>query len=68
LPRGANFLALLQAVFGWRAYTVVRCFPSCVDAGEKYRQITVAEHYHGNLMKASHRRLDAKAEDALANS
>jgi isopenicillin N synthase-like dioxygenase len=46
--------------------TEIRCFPSCVGAGEKYPPITVAEHYLGKLMKAGHSRLDAKAEDALA--
>jgi isopenicillin N synthase-like dioxygenase len=46
--------------------TVIRCFESCVGAGEKYPPITVAEHYLGKLMKAGHSRLDAKADDALA--
>ena len=46
---------------------VIRCFPSCVGAGEKYPPITVAEHYLGKLMKAGHSRLNAKAADALAN-
>jgi isopenicillin N synthase-like dioxygenase len=50
------------------ADTVVRCFPSCVGAGEIYPPITVAEHYLGKLMKAGHSRFDAKAEDALTNS
>jgi isopenicillin N synthase-like dioxygenase len=47
--------------------TVIRCFESCVGAGEteKYPPVTVAEHYLGKLMKAGHSRLDAKAEDAL---
>jgi isopenicillin N synthase-like dioxygenase len=46
--------------------TVIRCFPSCIGAGEKYPPITVAEHYLGKLMKAAHSQLDATAEDALA--
>jgi isopenicillin N synthase-like dioxygenase len=44
---------------------VVRCFPSCVGAGEKYPPIRVADHYLGKLMKAGHRRLDATAEVAV---
>jgi isopenicillin N synthase-like dioxygenase len=48
--------------------TVIRCFPSCVGAGEKYAPIMVAEHYLGKVMKAAHSRLDAKAEDAVTNS
>jgi isopenicillin N synthase-like dioxygenase len=47
---------------------VIRCFESCAAAGEKYPPITVAEHYLGKLMKAGHSRLDAKAEDALADA
>jgi hypothetical protein len=34
----------------------------------KYPPITVAEHYLGKLMKAAHSRLDAKADDALAEA
>jgi hypothetical protein len=34
----------------------------------KYPPITVAEHYLGKLMKAGHSRLDAKADDALAEA
>ena len=47
--------------------TVIRCFESCVgkNGEEKYPPITVAEHYLGKLMKASHSRLDAKASDAV---
>ncbi len=48
--------------------TVVRCFDSCVGSGEKYPPITAADHYLGKLMKAGHSRLDAKAEDALAET
>jgi isopenicillin N synthase-like dioxygenase len=50
--------------------TIIRCFESCVGSGEKekYPPITAAEHYLGKLMKASHSRLDAKAEDALTNA
>ena len=50
--------------------TVIRCFESCVgpDATEKYPPITVAEHYLGKLMKASHSRLDAKAADAMTDA
>jgi isopenicillin N synthase-like dioxygenase len=48
--------------------TVIRCFESCAAVGEKYPPITVAEHYLGKLMKAGHSRLDAKAEDALADA
>ena len=48
--------------------TVIRCFPSCAGAGEKYPPITVAEHYLGKLMKAGHSRLDAKAQDALTGA
>lgn len=48
--------------------TVVRCFDSCVGAGEKYPPITSGEYYLGKLMKAGHSRLDATAEDALAHS
>jgi isopenicillin N synthase-like dioxygenase len=47
---------------------VIRCFPSCVGAGEKYEPITVAEHYLGKLMRAGHSRLDAQAADALASA
>jgi isopenicillin N synthase-like dioxygenase len=46
---------------------VIRCLPSCVGSGEKYPPVSVAEHYLGKLMKAGHSRLDAKAEDVLAN-
>jgi isopenicillin N synthase-like dioxygenase len=48
--------------------TVIRCFQSCVGprGEEKYPPITVAEHYLGKLMKASHSRLDAEAADAVA--
>ncbi len=46
---------------------VIRCFPSWVGGGEKYPPITVADHYLGKLMKAGHRRLNAKAADALAD-
>jgi isopenicillin N synthase-like dioxygenase len=47
--------------------TVIRCFESCElpSEVEKYPPITAAEHYLGKLMKAGHRRLDAKAADAL---
>jgi isopenicillin N synthase-like dioxygenase len=45
---------------------VIRCFPSCMGAAEKYPPITVAEHYLGKLMKAAHSRLDANAKVALA--
>jgi isopenicillin N synthase-like dioxygenase len=50
--------------------TVIRCFESCVgpDATEKYPPITVAEHYLGKLMKASHSRLDAKVADAMTDA
>lgn len=44
---------------------LIRCFPSCVGSGEKYPPITVADHYLGKLMKASHSRLDATAEVAV---
>jgi isopenicillin N synthase-like dioxygenase len=44
---------------------VIRCFPSCMGAVEKYPPITVAEHYLGKLMKAAHSRLDANAKVAL---
>jgi len=44
---------------------LIRCFPSCVGAGEKYPPITVADHYLGKLMKAGHSRLDATAEVAV---
>jgi isopenicillin N synthase-like dioxygenase len=44
---------------------VIRCFPSCVGAAEKYPPITVAEHYLGKLMKAAHSRLNADAKVAL---
>jgi isopenicillin N synthase-like dioxygenase len=48
--------------------TVIRCFPSCVGprGEEKYPPISVAEHYLGKLMKASHSRLDAEVADAVA--
>jgi isopenicillin N synthase-like dioxygenase len=50
--------------------TVIRCFESCigVDGVEKYPPITVAEHYLGKLMKASHSRLDAKVADAMTDA
>src|SRR5215475_7476515 len=50
--------------------TVIRCFDSCIgaDGAEKYPPITVAEHYLGKLMKASHSRLDAKAADAMTEA
>ncbi len=44
---------------------VIRCFPSCMGAAEKYPPITVAEHYLGKLMKAAHSRLNADAKVAL---
>jgi isopenicillin N synthase-like dioxygenase len=47
---------------------VIRCFPSCVGAAEKYPPITVAEHYLGKFMKAAHSRLDADAKVALAEA
>jgi isopenicillin N synthase-like dioxygenase len=47
---------------------VIRCFDSCAGAGAKYQPITVADHYFGKLMKAGHSKLDAKAEDAVANA
>jgi isopenicillin N synthase-like dioxygenase len=47
--------------------TVIRCFDSCVGAGQKYPPVTFAEHYLGKLMKAGHRRLDAAAADALTD-
>lgn len=47
---------------------VIACFPSCAGTGEKYPPITVAEHYLGKVMKASHGRRDAGAADALAGS
>jgi isopenicillin N synthase-like dioxygenase len=47
---------------------VIRCFDSCAGTGEKYPPITVAEHYLGKLMKASHSRLDADAKVALAQA
>jgi isopenicillin N synthase-like dioxygenase len=46
---------------------VIRCFESCAGTAEKYPPITVAEHYLGKLMKASHSRLDADAKVALAD-
>jgi isopenicillin N synthase-like dioxygenase len=45
--------------------TLIRCFPSCIGAGEKYPPTTVADHYFGKLMKAGHRSLDAGAKDAV---
>jgi isopenicillin N synthase-like dioxygenase len=50
--------------------TVIRCFKSCAGprGEEKYPPITVAEHYLGKLMKASHSRLDAEAADATADA
>jgi isopenicillin N synthase-like dioxygenase len=48
--------------------TVIRCFESCAGREEKYPPITVAEHYLGKAMKASHSRLDAEAADALAEA
>jgi isopenicillin N synthase-like dioxygenase len=50
--------------------TVIRCFESCAGprGEEKYAPITVAEHYLGKLMKASHSRLDAEAADAVADA
>jgi isopenicillin N synthase-like dioxygenase len=47
--------------------TVIRCFPTCVGprGEEKYPPISVAEHYLGKVMKASHSRLDAAAADAV---
>ena len=49
---------------------VIRCLESCVRPGEtaKYPPITVSEHYLGKLMKAGHSRVDAKADDALAEA
>ena len=44
---------------------VIRCFPSCKGAEEKYPPITVAEHYLGKLMKAAHLKLDATAKVAV---
>jgi isopenicillin N synthase-like dioxygenase len=46
----------------------IRCFESCVGAGEKYPPITTAEHYLGKLMKAGHSRLDADAKVAVAGT
>lgn len=46
---------------------VIRCFPSCMGAAEKYPPITVAEHYLGKLMKAAHSRLNADAKVALGD-
>jgi isopenicillin N synthase-like dioxygenase len=46
--------------------TLIRCFDSRTGSGEKYPPVTVADHYLGKLMKAGHRRLDIKAEDAVS--
>jgi isopenicillin N synthase-like dioxygenase len=50
--------------------TVIRCFESCAGprGEEKYPPITVAAHYLGKAMKASHSRLDAEAADAVAEA
>ena len=47
--------------------TVIRCLDACARLGEeRYPPITVAEHYLAKLMKAGHSRLDATAQDAVA--
>jgi isopenicillin N synthase-like dioxygenase len=48
----------------------IRCIESCAgpDGAEKYPPITCAEFYLGKLMKTGHSRLDATAEDAVANT
>jgi len=50
--------------------TVIRCFDSCAGPNgmAKYPPITVAEHYLGKLMKASHSRLDAEVADAMTDA